>query len=467
MPALIRLLLLILLPVLHLAASDLDAQISWLCRQQPAGAQIACVVIDCHSGAVIADYQADRAMRLASITKVLVSAAALCELGPDYEMRTSLYRIGKQTGQRIPALGIIARGNPCLDEHFTDRKPNLIFERWAEQLKQQGISEIGGDLIVDASMFSGPAKAPTFPQDHRNQQQWYSAPASAFAWNDNCIEVRAVPGRPGKRCAIEYRPQSPSIKIINKTKSVSKGGNKTFIVSRQASSNTIIVSGSYSRTTSWFPLSIHEDAAQLAADHCKYIFESAGLQVRGRARIDSFQTSPESLLFEDSDKLLPALNILNQRSQNFYGEQIIRILGHHYQGQGNLDFGTAAVKHYIDKHLAISDNSMRLLDGSGLSYDNRASARCIAQVLHKMTRHRHADAFYQSLRTPVYNWAKNEPSRVKTGSLAVARCLAGYIDDGHKHRYAFAILINKGQARSFSWASRLREKLYRLLIQGL
>ena len=450
-----------------LVGSELSRQLDAACRQH-SSADIACVVMDAYDGRVIYQYQADQQRHLASVTKLLVSAAAFCELGPDYEMRTSLYRLGHLSNNSIPGLGIIGRGDPCLDEHFTDKKPNLIFERWAARLKSLGIQRVKGDLVIDASYFSGPAKPLSYPQDHRNQQQWYSAPASAFAWNDNCIEVRAVPTSPGKACRIEIRPNSPAIKSINKSKTVAAKGNKTFIVSRLENKNTVAVSGKYHKTTSWFPLSIHDNADQLAGDHCKYILEQQGIKIDGRVRIDTFNVNADQLLFEHSSKLTPALNILNQRSQNFYGEQILRILGQRFQNQGSVDFGCAAVKHYLNKHLKMPSDNMHILDGSGLSYDNKASARQIGQLLHGMHRHQHKTVFYNSLRTPTYSWAKKTPSRVKTGSLAIARCLAGYIDSKNKQRrYAFAILINKGSAKSFSWASKLREQLYKIMVQRL
>ena len=463
----ILILICILWPHKDLASSELKRALDAACRQQSA-ADISCVIMDAYDGRVIYQYQADQQRHLASVTKLLVSAAALCELGPDHEMRTSLYRLGPITDGSIPGLGIIARGDPCLDEHFTNKNPNLIFQRWATRLKALGISRIKGNLLIDSSYFSGPAKAPTYPQDHRNQQQWYSAPASAFAWNDNCIEVRAVPQKPGQACRIEIRPQSSAIKIINKTKTVSSKGNKTFIVSRLENKNTIVVSGSYKKTTSWFPLSIHNDADKLAGDHCAFILEQQGITIDGQVRIQTFANTAEQLLFEETNTLSPALDILNQRSQNFYGEQIIRILGQRFQNQGSLDFGCAAVKHYLNKHIQMPTADISILDGSGLSYDNKATARHITQLLHGMHRHSYKSAFYNSLRTPSYSWAKSVPSRVKTGSLAIARCLAGYIDSkDRQRRYAFAILINKGSSKSFSWASKLREQLYRIMVQHL
>ncbi len=353
-----------------------------------------------------------------------------------------------------------------MDEHFTDKQPNRIFESWAQQLKDRGIHKIEGDLVIDTSHFSGPGKPSTYPQDHANQQQWYSAPASAFAWNDNCIEVRAVPQQNGSACRIETRPFSRSIKIINKSKSVNSHANKNFIVSRSAQSNTVIVSGKYKKTTSWFPLSIHEDADLLAGDHCMHILKKSGITITGSVKIGRFPNNKESLLFEHNNTLLPALNILNQRSQNIYGEQILRILGYQFRKQGSITDGVAAVNAYLAKHLGMNNSDINIVDGSGLSYANKGSALDICNLLSAMSKHDYSKEFYASLRTAPYSWAKQAPSRVKTGSLSVARCLAGYLDnaDGSK-RYAFAILLNKDKATSISWASKLREQLFKVMLK--
>ena len=51
---------------------------------------------------------------------------------------------------------------------------------------------------------------------------------------------------------------------------------------------------------------------------------------------------------------------------------------------------------------------------------------------------------------------KGTTIRLKTGSLNIARCLAGYIDTAPNQRYAFCILLDRGTAKSIGWASQLR-----------
>ena len=53
----------------------------------------------------------------------------------------------------------------------------------------------------------------------------------------------------------------------------------------------------------------------------------------------------------------------------------------------------------------------------------------------------------------------------KTGSLAVANCLAGFIEMGPDKRFAFTILINKAESKSGNW--RKRNDILRAIIADL
>jgi D-alanyl-D-alanine carboxypeptidase len=57
--------------------------------------------------------------------------------------------------------------------------------------------------------------------------------------------------------------------------------------------------------------------------------------------------------------------------------------------------------------------------------------------------------------------------RVKTGTLAIACCLVGYLDPPGGGRYAFAILLNRGDAPSLAWAPKLRDRLYEAMAAGV
>ena len=61
-----------------------------------------------------------------------------------------------------------------------------------------------------------------------------------------------------------------------------------------------------------------------------------------------------------------ALDILNRRSQNFYGEQIIRVLGQKHQQEGRPWQGLKTVEHILHNSLNLPTEHIALLDGSGL-----------------------------------------------------------------------------------------------------
>ena len=125
---------------------------------------------------------------------------------------------------------------------------------------------------------------------------------------------------------------------------------------------------------------------------------------------------------------MPALTILNTRSQNFYGEQILRTVGRERDGEGSIEQGIASTPAVLEKDLGVAPPTA-LLDGSGLSYGNKATATQIAALLRAMHRRPDGAAYTATLKE---KWSGKIRCRVKTGSLAITRCLAGYIPKGDR-----------------------------------
>lgn len=441
------------------SASDLSDKCDRLMEGVPRGGLAGMTVYDLGVNTWLYRHEADQPRILASTTKALIAAAALSQLGPQFRFRTQLYSIGA-LGTRIQGLGVVGGGDPCLDGHFHDDEPESVFADWADQLKRQGVAAIDGDIIIDGRLFSGPIRPATYPQDQENQQRWYSAPASAFAWNDNCIEVRVVPTRVGERASIEVRPKSSRISVVNKAVTVAGKGDKAIFVTRDASSNLVTVSGKYSSATPWFPLSIHADPDLLAGDQLKASLQQAGIVVTGNVRVGPVDPRGGRLLVDHSSPLVPAVTLMNQHSQNFYGEQLLRLLGYERFHDGSVASGSKATVLVLKRLIGAHAEGITLLDGSGLSYGNEASAEVMVEILSAMHRSPLRDDFYLSLKER--NVGKIQ-GRVKTGTLAVATCLVGYLDPPSGHRLAFAMLFNRGSARDFSWAPKLRDQLYRVL----
>ena len=167
---------------------------------------------------------------------------------------------------------------------------------------------------------------------------------------------------------------------------------------------------------------------------------------------------------EDGHSLAPALGVFLTRSQNFYGEQILRVLGMRRRGEGSVAAGCAAVHDIIQQHLGADVGGYTVLDGSGLSYGNQACADFLARLLWTMDRSPHAALYRDSLKVMDSGRIKG---RVKTGLLAIARTLAGYLERPDGSRVLFVILLNQGSAKGFGWGPDLRTKLFTAICRGI
>lgn len=458
-----RSILFVLLLAGILPAATLDDRIGVALAQVPRGGESAVAVWDCRAGRWAGVAGDPGALRLASTTKLLVAAAALRELGTKFQFITRLHALSPIRNGAIAGLGVIGGGDPTIDEHFWDGDPEACFRLWAQRLRSVGIVRIDGDLVIDNRLFPGPIRPATYPTDGGNLQRWFSAPASAFAFNDNCIDVRAVPTSPGSPCRVETRPRSPRIQVDNATRTANGGGDAKFQVVRAASANAITVSGSYGKATAWFPMAINEDPDLLAGDTLAAVLREARIELTGRVRLGAVDPNLGPMLIDHRSDLVPAVTLMNQHSQNFYGEQLLRLVAIRKGQPGSIEAGTRAVMDSCAPLMGDDAATVRLLDGSGLSYGNVASARALCRLLASMDASPLGPTFAASLKDRPHAGVLG---KVKTGTLANASCLAGFVE-GPRGRLAFAILLGQGRTDSWGWGAGLRDRIFEIIAEAV
>ena len=446
------------------AGSELSNRIDAALHAVPAGGRAGVVVYDVTNGQLLYSHDPDTPMSLASTTKLLITAASFSACGQGWQFATRVYGGGKVNGGSVPGLGVIGGGDPCMDDHFYEDDPDLPFHQWADQLKKSGVTRIDGDIVIDTRLFTGPAFPPTWPQDLENKQRWYSAPASAFPWNDNCIELRVVPGNPGQPGEVQVRPQSARITVRNLSRSIGGHGDATISYNRDADANAVVVSGACAETTAWFPLADAADPDLLAGDQLKASLIASGIPVSGNVRLAGVDTSAGPLFIDQRHDLLPALSLMNHNSQNFYAEQMLRLVGRQKGGDGSIPSSCAAVIGTLKTIIGARADTISLFDGSGLSYDDRAPASTMLALVLALLKSPVADDFVSTLKTKDENYHDGPGmGHVKTGTHAEGCCLVGVIDLPDKRRIAFASLLNKGDARGFDWSGALRQAIYRII----
>jgi len=460
-PPAVRSLVLVLVAC-ALAGADLAGRVGAALGQVPRGGEAAVAVWDCRARGWAAVAGDPGPLRLASTTKLLVAAAALRDLGRDFRFITRIHALGPIAGGAIPGLGVVGGGDPTLDEHFWNGDPETCLRQWAARIRAAGVTRIDGDLVIDNRLFAGPIRPATYPRDGGNLIKWYSAPASAFAFNDNCIDVRAVPTAPGRACRVETRPRSPRIAVDNRTATAAGGGDARFQVDRAPDANALIVSGSYAAATAWFPVAINHDPDLLAGDAFAAALQDAGIVLAGQVRLGAVDPRKGPLLVEHRSDLVPAVTLMNQHSQNFYAEQILRLVAVRRGQPGSIAAGSAAVMASVGPLMGDDAASVRIIDGSGLSYGNVGSARALCRLVAAVDASDLGPLFAASLKDKPY---AGLVGKVKTGTLATAACLAGLVE-GRSGRYAFAILLGRGEAGSWDWGPRLRDRLFEIVAEA-
>lgn len=137
------------------------------------------------------------------------------------------------------------------------------------------------------------------------------------------------------------------------------------------------------------------------------------------------------------------------RSDNQYAEGLLRTFGVQETGKGNTSQSASHEMEYWRKHKAPM-SGVNIVDGSGLSRQNRVTANFMAHVLAS----RASDPYYASFfplagqEGTLKNFLVNTPLEgyiaMKTGSMKGIQCYAGYkLDDDYVPTHAVVIIMNE------------------------
>ncbi len=440
-------------------------------------AVVSAAVMSLPDGEIIYERNADRVLIPASNQKIVPSAVALAKLGVAYSFDTRLALDGED-------LIIIGSGDPGLgDSQLADQhggRPTDVFVQWAEILARRGITTIQGDIVVEDQIFEQPWIHPSWEES--DLHKWYAAPVGGLNFNDNCIEITLQPTTPGELVRFEVFPPSAWIRIDNRCKtSSSKSKNKPWI-HRPSSDPMYQLRGRCNRPSELKSVSV-PDPGIFTGEVFKAVLKLHGIDVRGEvrratqvARSGVADLRRREILAVHSTPLTDVLRRALGDSQNLFAECLMKSLSGRpvSDGQrgkaGSWQAGGAVALETI-RGWGIDTNGMVIADGSGLSRDNRASARQIVRIL----RHVYMDSaagslFMDSLslnatRGTLRKRMKDIPGRVmaKTGYMRGVRSLSGYVRATPKAWYAFSVLFNEIPGGTAPY-NRIHDNICRTLV---
>ncbi|MBW8035275.1 MAG: D-alanyl-D-alanine carboxypeptidase/D-alanyl-D-alanine-endopeptidase [Planctomycetes bacterium] len=403
-------------------------------------------IVDAASGRVLYARNYREAMTPASNMKILASAAALRFLGADYKFTTEVGLIGN-------TLVVIGAGDPLIGDEDTDkkygRKVGWFIDAIAAELKDRDVKSLD-EIIIDSTFFDDERVNNDWPKDQLNRA--YACEVSGVNYNRNCVKLKVF--RDGSRVGYSVSPATGYLTITNRVKAVSSG-NSAAGAYRNHKPNVLTLKGRCRKATT-FDVAI-EGPAMFFGTLLKERLASAGIKVKGG--VDERYVKNRSgmrTIMKHQTPLTDVLRRCNKNSLNLAAEALVKTLSAEKTTgrlKGQWKHGLSLAGIYMTR-LGIDADEFNLVDGSGLSKNNKLSPRAITTVLMDI----YAGSNWQTYKDSfaiggVDGTAKKYFSEAKykgkifakTGYIKGVRAYSGYIETTSGN-YIFSILTKGGSS---------------------
>ena len=345
------------------------------------------VMFNDEKGASLIAVNPDTPFIPASIIKVLTSQIALDLLGPEFRFKTECYTNSKSD------LIIKGFGDPFLISNE--------IRAFAQRLKAKGITSIN-KIILDQSYFADDLAIPGISTTNNP----YDALNGALVVNFNTINVK----KDATGTIVSAEEETPLTPLaIEKAASFVPGTTERINLSARKT-----------------------DCIRYAGELLQTIFREQGLTI-AESTINEASVGANRAPFHtyrNSRPLPEVLKGLLKYSNNFIANQIFLVIGAQKNGApATMEKSTAVFGAYIREELKIPETELIMVEGSGISRDNRVTGRVMVAIMERFKPH-----------VDLLTLKNGHP--LKSGTLSGVNNYAGYIKTTKGLR-SFVIMLNQ------------------------
>lgn len=397
----------------------------------------------------------------ASNMKVVTMAAAAERLGWDYTFATTVIATGPVEGGVVKGdLVVVGSGDPSLGGRPTEG-PSVV-ERWADQIRAKGITRIEGRIIGHDNVFDDGGLGQGWAWD--NLAYGYSTPTSGLAFNENVVRLSFAPGpMPGAPVTVTAKPEGSGFLVEAAVATAPQGGDTDISVTRQPGSRQLGVTGlvPVGRTDVTQDVSV-ENPTEFMAGAFRQALISRGIDVAGAAiDADALPAPPEvrsgeTLVSYTSPALSEIGKVLLKVSQNLYADTLLKVIGRLADGGPATTREGRRVLRDVLEGWGIAPDQYIQADGSGLSRYNYLTANVLVAVLTRMHANERLRAAFTdglpiagvdgTISGRMKDTKAQGNARAKTGSIANARALSGYVTSADGEPLVFSMIVNNFNA---------------------
>ena len=415
-------------------------------------------VVDLNTGEQLFQRNSDRALIPASNMKLFSEAAALMALGPDYRFQRQLMTDAStlDNGTLNGSIYLALPGDPS----FTSANlKNLL-----STLSTWGIKRITGNVVL----VNKNATVDPYPpgRDPRDMNHSYGAPITPIIIDENRLTLIVNPGqKPNAPALVEISAPEEVITLNNSVNTSSKP-HLSAISYKLDSDNHLTTSGAIGYETWAFEKRIAIlNPLRYAQDLIKYQLNAQNIILNGSVIQGSLPASTLVLATQNSKPLNQLMADTLKPSDNVFADSLFIHTASILNGSPiNWLQANTIAKQFLQQQTGVNLSQAVLVDGSGLSKQDRVSAKQTVDLLSYI--YTHFPITYEFIAAlPIsgqdgtlqrrFNTASQQGFiRAKTGTMTGIISLSGYLSAANGHTLAFAMYINRNPKTSPNVAGR-------------
>ncbi len=386
------------------------------------------VAIADQSGRLLWSTNPDRPLMPASTVKLFTTGFARTVLGGNARRATRVVGEGSldpATGEWIGSWALELNGDPSL-ERAEGSGPTMY--DLAVELQMHGIKKLTGPLQVQSS--DGPAYA-SYPAvwSARHQGRIFAPPVGPLTVHENVVWVTVQPGtRSGQRVRVIETAPGGLASMVTVTATTRSGRRSRLALHSRPSGGWVVTGTIGVRAGARRLTAVANDPRAMLASVWRSALSKAGIAWNPAAHIGSPLAGGPQVLAEVASPSLDSLaSEINRRSLNLGAELLL-------QWAGGRSQGPLLLTDHVRQITGAADG-VYLVDGSGLSYEDRVSPQAFTTYLARFPGTPAGRNFPQLLPAngtgTLHQLNAGFPGegvvRAKTGSLGTVSTVVGYL----------------------------------------
>lgn len=382
----------------------------------------------------------------ASTMKLVTTDAALELLGPTFTWKTQVYAAGSMEGEVLQGNLLFKGGGD----------PKLVTESFwllLRQIRNSGIREIRGDVILDRSAFE------RFEYDAGNFDgdpiKPYNAGPDALLLNYQMLRFQFTPGAAGGALNVAVDPPLAGYDIASPQSANGECGDWQSKLGASFGESSVRFAGSYAASCgekTWYVHPYQMTHNRYFAAVFRKMWTDVGGQFQGDVVDGIVPAGARLVKVWESPALPEVIRDINKFSNNVMARQLLLTLAATSESilPASAERGAEAVKAWLDNR-GIDAPELLIENGSGLSRNERIAPASMAYLLLAAYKSPLMPEFISSMPLVGYDGTMrhrlNDQSvaghaHIKTGTLSGVKAMAGYVLAASGKCYVVVFFIN-------------------------